>query len=90
MRIVMIAMALVLTVACRPVDPPNAEDRAVAGKSVALLFEHEGVRVYRFGDGTRYHYYVVARDGSALALSPAPCGKGCVEDEEIQTLLEQP
>jgi hypothetical protein len=53
------------------------------GYNVTLLFEHEGVKVYRFLDGSYYRYYTDAR-GSAHW--DEACGKGCSNLQEIPTI----
>ena len=70
----------------------SIESKAVGkggGVTVELLFEHEGVRVYRFHDG-RYHYYAVPMDGRPAQLTDAwsqQSGKTSVSrSEEIPTL----
>lgn len=71
--------------------PPDGEDRAKAAQSVGLLLEHDGVRIYRFSDNGRYHYYAVAVGGRSVWTMSGRlenCGKHCsrwVEDD-IQTV----
>jgi hypothetical protein len=49
------------------------------GVDVGLLVHHEGVRVYRFYDAGRYHYYAVGGDVPAgtFASWSETCGKNC-------------
>ena len=60
---------------------------------VALLFEKDGVRVYRFEDAGRYHYFAVPRSSSYLSASvfsewSESCGKSCTQTitEEVPTV----
>lgn len=54
--------------------------------SVVLLFEHDGVRVYRFTDNYSYHYFAVPRSGvSASVNGNVSCGKDCTRDEALVT-----
>ena len=61
---------------------------------VDLLFEHEGVRVYRFEDDYRLHYYAVPSSGvrvSSFSEWTESCGKNCtrVVTDEIPTLASR-
>jgi hypothetical protein len=52
--------------------------------SVALLFEHDGCRVYRFYDDLHYIYY--ANCGTHTQASwDRSCGKNCVTHETDST-----
>lgn len=42
-------------------DPVSTERTTNSDIAVELLFEHEGVKVYRFIDGGRFVYYTDAR-----------------------------
>jgi hypothetical protein len=78
MRPGIVALLLgVSVVGCRH----DAQQSATAGKGVTveLLFEHEGVKVYRFLDG-RYHYYAVPSSGAGATTFSTwteNCGKNC-------------
>ncbi len=85
------ALVIVVALTACATDPPDSRAQMVAKDSVALLFEYEGVRVYRFGDGSRYHYYAVPRNGafaSAFSEWSETCGKGCekVITEDFPTI----
>ena len=92
-RLVLIACVLVTT-ACANQKPskPSDVNKEVSSKSVGVLFTVDGVTVYRFGDGGRYHYFAV-RDGrpDTITLSSwsESCGKNCWRqvDEQIDTLV---
>lgn len=78
-----LSLSVVASAGCAK-NQPSDESKATAADSVGLLFEHEGVRVYRFGDGGRYHYYAVPRNGVfASAFSEwtetRSCGKNCTQ-----------
>lgn len=81
------ALILALTVACRE---PAMETRASNNPNVPveLLFEHEGVRVYRFYDGGNARYYAVARTPKPTVTAEwvESCGKNCSRLVEIPTV----
>jgi hypothetical protein len=66
-----------------------------------VLFEVDGVRVYRFADGGHYHYFAVPRNGfSAMMMTDwsethcHPCGKSTCcytidEHENVSTLARR-
>ena len=91
-RIVMILCALLVTSACAN-SKPDQTDMKVSAESVGILFSVDGITVYRFGDGGRYHYFAV-RDGRAdtitLSSWSESCGKNCSRqvDEQIDTLMD--
>ena len=85
-RVIGIVLLLLLT-ACAD-NRPSTEAVAIAKDSVGLLFEYEGVRVYRFGDGGRYHYYAVPRNGVSASVfsewtETRSCGKSCITTEVV-------
>lgn len=84
MRAVLLLIAALLVTGCEAA-PPDAFTAAHAAKTVGLLFEHEGVRVYRFSDGGRWHYYAVQRTGPAEASNTVCTTHGktttCIDDE---------
>jgi hypothetical protein len=53
--------------------------------NVDVLFTHDGCTVYRFRDGSYYHYYVRCR-GEPSVVTLSCRGKGCVDDDSIPTL----
>jgi hypothetical protein len=67
-------------VATGPTNNPNVP--------VAMLFEHDGCRVYRFWDG-RYHYYATCggRAVGTMGHETTTCGKNCwrTHDTSVQT-----
>jgi hypothetical protein len=65
MRISIIAAAFAVACANDPVSVSGTSNRAM---NVELLFEHDGCKVYRFGDNGRAHYYVHCRSGTATAI----------------------
>lgn len=50
---------------------------------IELLFEHDGVKVYRFGDAGRSVYYTDARGQTAWIES---CGKNCSRSVTVETV----
>jgi hypothetical protein len=64
-----------------PVSQSSSNNPNIA---VDFLFEHEGCKLYRFYDGGRAIYY--ANCGGRIQTSWShPCGKGCVEQMQVQT-----
>lgn len=93
LRIVVAAVLLALAAGCAN-DKPSDRDKTAAATSVGILFTVDGVTVYRFGDGDRYHYFAV-RDGrpDTITLSSwtENCGKNCrrTVQEEIPVLASR-
>lgn len=54
---------------------------------VDLMFEHEGVRVYRFEDGGRLHYYAVPVNGRRAEVTEYTSGKH-PRPESLPTLAD--
>jgi hypothetical protein len=80
---------VVVAAGCSGDEKPSELRQMEAKSTVGLLFEHEGVRVYRFGDGVRYHYYAVAGNQAYTFSSwSESCGKNCTKHvvEEIPTV----
>lgn len=81
---VLIALALVvalLSAGCGA-DKPNVLETSEATKTTGLLFEYDGVRVYRFYDAGEYHYFAVPRNGTFASVfsqwsETASCGDNC-------------
>jgi hypothetical protein len=80
-------LALVCAACEGPRTPQSSGPATTNGSNyqVDLLFIHDGVKVYRFRDQERYHYFVVPNSGSAEARAIQYCGKNCWEEEAIQT-----
>lgn len=56
---------------------------------VSLLFERDGVKVYRFEDGGDYHYYADAR-GSVMSSNAVSNGKtSYTVHEEVPTITAE-
>lgn len=67
-RFALLLGVLLATAGCSK-DPVSSSTTNNPNLSVDLLFEHEGVRVYRFYDGGRAHYYAVPRSGGAATFT---------------------
>jgi hypothetical protein len=74
---------------CHSFEPPvETAQTNNPNISVALLFSKDGCDVYRFRDAST-HYFVRCKEGAiASTITPVRCGKGCVRDEEVQTVAE--
>ena len=92
-RLLMLALIVTATAAATgsrdcnghatPVSVQHTTNDAVP---VELLFEHDGVRVYRFEDELKRHYYVVPISGKAAeAMSEQQEGKTTIP-ESIPTV----
>jgi len=93
MRRLLLVVLVVMTGACAS-NRPDATDKATAGDSVGVLFTVDGVTVYRFGDGGRYHYFAVRTgrpDTVTLSAWSESCGKNCTRQfvEEIPLIAER-
>jgi hypothetical protein len=93
--VVLVALAA-LVAGCGVHDPVEKSATSNAAMGLDLLFEHDGVRVYRFLDAGRHHYYAVTY-GSITRQAPSVstfstwsenCGKNCTRTvtDEIPTL----
>ena len=93
-RAVLLLLAISLLAAGCVANPVTREQTNNAEVAVDLLFEHEGVRVYRFTDGGRFHYYAVPRAGvhaESFSTWSEPCGRRCTRTvtDEIQTVASR-
>jgi hypothetical protein len=85
----LVIIALLFMVGCGEVPTPNATKDAKA--TLGLLFEHNGIQVYRFWDEGRYHYYAVDLRGRPVESFTAwteSCGKNCTRTvhDSVMTL----
>lgn len=79
----LLLLAVVLTSGCAK-EAQESKPSSNAAITVELLFEHEGVRMYRFRDGGHYRYYAVPTSGVwATAQWSEGCGKNCTRDVEL-------
>lgn len=84
MKIILIGFAVLMLAACAK-DPISRAPSSNPNLTVALLFEYEGCKVYRFYDN-RYVYYTNCQGETAWSETHH-CGKGCVrtEDHSVKT-----
>lgn len=78
MKIAILAALLLSVLGCvkQPVSTASSTNPEVP---VALLFEHQGCKVYRFLDSGRYMYYVRCGDAAEpIDVHAESCGKSCV------------
>ena len=90
-RFLLIAAALLLTACDDGTRVKSIETTNNPTMPVALLFEKDGVAVYRFADAGHYHYFAVPKTGSYASLFSEwseSCGKGCTRTvtDEVPTL----
>jgi hypothetical protein len=86
MKRIAIVVAVMALVGCAN-DPVASSASNNPQVKVDLLFEHEGVRVYRFWDAGHHRYYAIPRDGSATSVESGfnqSCGKGCTKYVPIE------
>lgn len=81
-----IVFALSMWLSSCKASPQETKQTSNAEIKVELLFEHEGVRMYRFQDGSRYHYYAVPRSGWSSVMYTENCGKNCSREVSIPTV----
>lgn len=86
-RLATLALASAALIACKaaPISENSTNNPQLP---VALLFEHDGCKVYRFEDAGSYRYFAKCAH-SASVTSERACGKGCIRYEEIQTAEEE-
>lgn len=94
MRFILAIVATVLMVGCAN-SKPNSMDKAKANETAGALFTVDGVTVYRFSDGGRYHYFAVRTgraDTVAFSTWSESCGKNCTRtvSEELPLMAELP
>jgi hypothetical protein len=85
-RLLIIVCAVVFVASCGG-DQPTNESRERAATTMGLLFEKDGISVYRFYDEGRYHYVAVPRSGSWASASTEwtecrSCGRNCRHCED--------
>ena len=67
-------------------EPVRTESTNNPTVPVAMLFEHDGCRVYRFIDADRYRYYANCQHSSSVSSEwNEPCGKSCTQVIEDNT-----
>lgn len=80
---VLLGVYVLLTSGCAK-TAQESKPSSNAAITVELLFEHEGVRMYRFSDGGRYRYYAVPKSGAwATTTWDESCGKNCTTTLEL-------
>lgn len=93
-RITPLIYACMLAALLGACERPEPEHRAMptsnAKIAVDLLFTHDGVRVYRFADGSRVIYYAVPFKGpvelTEVHNECYSCGKNCTScSDEYQS-----
>lgn len=82
-RTISLALAAASLLGCVN-DPVVTHPSNNAQVHVDELFSHDGCTVYRFQDGW-YHYYVRCRDDAHPATLSC-MGKGCRDDDRVQTI----
>ncbi len=76
-----------LATGCMPADAISKHATNNPNVDVELLFSHDGCDVFRFRD-PGYHYYVRCQNASVQQTNQnISCGKNCVTDEAIQTIV---
>lgn len=87
---IFIGTSLLMLTACFEAKPVSTSSTNNPEVNLALLFEHDGCKIFRFEDDGRYHYYTVcreAKDTNTTSSWNEPCGKNCTYTlhEEIDT-----
>lgn len=83
MKLRWLALTALLLIACEKRVGPIQRSQSPNGYAIDLLFTHDGCRVYRFYDGRAVYF---TDCGSAVAHDTQYCGKGCVENVDVQTI----
>jgi len=79
-------LLLLLSLTACAVDPVETRITSNPNVSVALLFEHEGCRVYRFYDNGASRYYAKCQGGTATVMHQVQSGENNTRPEEITTV----
>lgn len=66
-------------------DPVSTSSTSNQSISVHLLFEHDGVKVYRFSDGGSYIYYTDARGKTEWRITRSTGKSATTERFEVTT-----
>ena len=81
-RAAVIAALAVVLAACGN-DPVSTSKTDNPNVPVALMFDHDGCKVYRFKDAGEYVYYSNCQ-GSTTAFHTESCGKNCTKKAPTQ------
>jgi len=88
MKLTLLLLAVLCLSACEknPVSTHATDNTEIA---VSKLFTHEDCTVYRFEDDGWDHYYVVCGGSHTASVTDKyGCGKGCVRQDEIPTIVK--
>jgi hypothetical protein len=79
-KLILLSLSLLMFVGC--LAPATEVPTSNNNIKVELLFEHEGVKVYRFYDGGVFLYYAVKSDGSIDLTKTGKHNKQMLEVDE--------
>ncbi|UHS60569.1 DUF4884 domain-containing protein [Agrobacterium vaccinii] len=68
-------------------DPVSRQSTDNPNVPVAVLFETDGCKVYRFKDAGRFVYFSNCT-GTTTSFNPEACGKGCTKAVPISVTTE--
>ena len=95
MKRLMLVVAVMMLAGCVENTPPmRVESSTNPNVPIALLFEYDGCKVYRFYDAGRYRYLSKCENASSSSVSSEyteSCGKSCsrtVSDETPTSYVE--
>ncbi len=96
LRTLLVVALGVMLVGCKSesTTPVSVVSTSNPNVPIALLFEHDGCKVYRFVADNRYRYFSKCETASSSSVSSEwteHCGKGCVRtiEDENQTSYSQ-
>lgn len=80
MKKVFILLSIVLLTSCQQYKPAQSTEIQGNGFQVEFLFQQDSVKVYRFVDGGRTHYFTTRGE----TITTFKSGKNSHRDENIQ------
>lgn len=80
-KFVLVGIAALFLYGCKQ-SPESVQTVRADGFQVDILFTHEGCRMYRFLDGSRFVYYSNCVGSTQWREN---CGKNCSRDQHVPT-----
>lgn len=84
MKKILVIIACCLLFGCNTRDTEMTNNEVVLDKGVKLLFEYDGIKVYRFCDNGRYVYFT--KDAGKIEYTRTYRSGKTTYSEKVQTL----
>lgn len=86
-RIILIVLIAFIVSSCAK-DPVSVSRTSNPDVPIALMFEHDGCKVYRFTDDGNHHYFAKCDNSSSISETHIKCvGKSCSTKDELITTI---